>query len=144
MLWLYKEKEQLTKSNFESFQSKLINFKNKIHDKIDMLLEKNISLYIYGAGHKASTIINFLGLTDNEIAMCIDNDPNKHNKVVPIAGIPIRPIENLLVEAKKKRIGVMVLAIDHLLEVEIFLKKELEKGSYIIHLLPSLRLITAE
>ena len=44
----------------------------------------------YGAPAKATTILNYFGLTDNEIEFTLDDNLLKHNKFIPGVKIPIK------------------------------------------------------
>jgi len=132
---LRQEKDELTAPFFSALRSKIDLYRDATRDKINDLCNKGVSLYGYGGGLKASTIVNFLGLTTSQITMTIDIDPNKQNKVIPVANIPIRPRDELFYE-NTKEIGVIMLALDHLAEAEDYLKGRLRKGSLLIHVLP--------
>jgi len=136
---LKQEKDQLTLPFFSSLRLKIDSYRDTTREKINELCEKGVLLYGYGGGLKASTIVNLLGLTSSQVVMTIDIDPNKQNKVIPVANIPIRPIDELFFE-KTKEMGVIILALDHLVEVEGYLKGRLKKGSLLIHVLPEYKI----
>lgn len=141
--WKIKEMEELNSRLFSSFRHKIDKLRYDIKTKIAELIEVGeISIYGYGAGVKSSTLVNWLNLTSKEIKMVADIDPNKHNKMIPIANIPVKPVSDLFNEGEKSKIAVINLALDHTNEVEALLLRRLGKGSLIIHLIPEFKTIT--
>lgn len=63
-----------------------------------------------------------------------DSDPNKQFKNIPGTKISIKPLNEL--NAKNEKIAVIILAYDHIKEIESFLHSKLPNGSKIIKLLP--------
>lgn len=137
---LKQEKIELSSPLLKSLRMRIKSYCDFIPEKINELIENGITLYGYGGGLKASTIVNMFGFTSSQITMTFDIDPNKQNKVIPLANIPIRSIEQLFNE-KNVDIGVIILAIDHLIEVEDFLKARLKKGSLLIHIIPEYKAV---
>ena len=69
-------------------------------------------------------------------------DPNKHGKVIPVANIPIRPVSDLFEQEESGKKAVIILALDHAVEVEKLLLEKLKKNSMIIYILPEFRVVT--
>lgn len=134
--WKNKEIEELNSRSFDSFRDTINGLRDDIKTKIAELTKKKTPIYGYGGGLKASTLVNWLNLTSKEIKMIVDMDPNKHYKMIPIANIPLKPVSDLFNQGKNAKIAVIILALDHVNEVETFLLKGLEKGSLVIHPLP--------
>ena len=44
---------------------------------------------VYGAPAKATTLLNFCGLTSDDLTWCVDTTPAKQGRFIPGAGIPI-------------------------------------------------------
>lgn len=139
--WKNKEREELNSCSFNLFRDKINRLRHDIKAKIAQLRESEIPIYGYGGGIKASTLVNWLSLTSEEIKMTVDIDPNKHQKMIPIANIPIRPVADLFSEERDAKIAVIILALDHVSEVEKLLLRRLGKGSLIIYLLPEFRTV---
>jgi ABC-type Fe3+-hydroxamate transport system substrate-binding protein len=49
----------------------------------------------YGSPAKATTVLNYYGITTNELSYIIEDNKLKHNKIVPGAHIPIYSREKL-------------------------------------------------
>jgi SAM-dependent methyltransferase len=140
--WKNKEVEELSPRSFNAFRDKIDRLRRDIRSKIaELTEEKKIPIYGYGGGLKASTLVNWLNLTSKEIKMVVDIDHNKHYKMIPIANIPIKPVPSLFNLAQNAKIAVIILALDHVNEVEAILSKRLGKGSLIIHPLPEFKTI---
>ena len=139
--WKNKEVEELNSRLFSSFRDKINELRDNIKAKIAEFTEKKILIYGYGGGLKASTLVNWLNLTSKEIKMVVDVDPNKHYKMIPIANIPIKPVSGLFNQGKNAKIAVIILALDHVNEVETLLLRRLRKGSLIIRPLPEFKTI---
>ena len=128
----------LSEKNLTAFRDKLQESQSIITDKMIEFKEGDLKIVAYGGGLKASTMIHWTGLTSNEIEYVIDIDINKQNRFVPNTGIEVLPPSVLLDDAINEKIGVVVLALDHVVEVESFLRRHLQPGSKIIKLLPEL------
>jgi len=132
--WVKEERNELVSQFFKNFNNKLEFARNNILLNLKKL-PKQLPICGYGGGLKASILVNWLKLTSNNIKFVVDIDSNKHDKFIPIANIPIKPITEL----KKRKIIVIILALDHQKEILQFLRHELKSGSLIIHLLPEFR-----
>jgi len=139
--WKNKEIEELNSRSFYSFRDRINGLRDDIKTEIGQLTQKKIPIYGYGGGLKASTLVNWLNLTSKEIKMVVDMDLNKHYKMIPIANIPVKPVSDLFNQGKNAKIAVIILALDHVNEVEKLLLRRLENGSLIIHLLPEFKTI---
>lgn len=141
--WKNKEVAELSPPSFRSFRDKIDGLRRDIRSKIAELAGENkMPIYGYGGGLKASTLVNWLNLTSKEIKMVVDIDRNKHNKMVPIANIPIKPVSSLFNLAQNAKIAVIMLALDHANETEEVLSRKLGKGSLIVYLLPEFRAVS--
>ena len=49
----------------------------------------------YGAPAKATTILNYFGITDKEIEFTIDDNLLKHNKFIPETNIQIKQVNDI-------------------------------------------------
>jgi novobiocin biosynthesis protein NovU/D-mycarose 3-C-methyltransferase len=58
---------------------------------LQMLAEQNGTTAIYGAPAKATTLLNFCGLTAAELPWCVDTTEAKQGRHIPGTGIPIQP-----------------------------------------------------
>lgn len=138
--WKDREKEELNSRTFCLFRNKIRGLRKNIKAKIAQLRDEGMSICGYGGGLKASTLLNWLNLTAEEVKMVVDVDPNKQYKIIPVANIPIKPVSDLF--DGKDRKAVVMLALDHAKEVEELLLNKLRKGSLVIYLLPEYRAIT--
>jgi SAM-dependent methyltransferase len=55
----------------------------------DLLAEQSGITAVYGAPAKATTLLNFCGLTAAELPWCVDTTPAKQGRFIPGTGIPI-------------------------------------------------------
>jgi nucleoside-diphosphate-sugar epimerase/AraC-like DNA-binding protein len=78
---------------FENFQKKVENLKGNFLKNINKMSEKD-SLAGYGAPAKASTMLNFFGIT-NQIKFIIDDNKLKNKKYIPGTEIKILNKENI-------------------------------------------------
>ena len=76
-----------------------VNFENsinKIGEKLNKILKnikkQNKSIAGFGAPAKATTALNFFGIS-NEIDFIVEDNNLKHGKFVPGVKIPIKPME---------------------------------------------------
>jgi SAM-dependent methyltransferase len=140
--WKDRELRELSSQSLKSFGDKINQIIEVAQGKIAELIEQKISIYGYGGGIKAATIVNSLNLTSKEVKMVVDMDPNKHGKVIPVANIPIRPVSDLFEQEESGKKAVIILALDHAVEVEKLLLEKLKKNSMIIYILPEFRVVT--
>jgi novobiocin biosynthesis protein NovU/D-mycarose 3-C-methyltransferase len=58
---------------------------------LDLLAEQKGITAVYGAPAKATTLLNFCGLTSAELSWCVDTTAAKQGRHIPGTGIPIVP-----------------------------------------------------
>ena len=71
------------------FAKRISNAKINVNENIRKLKNDGLSLVGYGSPAKATTALNYYGITQNEIDYIIDDNPLKHNKMMPGVRIPI-------------------------------------------------------
>ncbi len=74
---------------YKKFGEKVYKIRNNVIKNIKKLKEKNKSIIGYGAPAKATTALNFFGIS-NEIEFIAEDNKLKHNKFVPGVKIPIK------------------------------------------------------
>lgn len=89
---------------------------------------------MYGAGHKATTLLHWLGLNNPDIHYAFDQDIHKQGCVLPNLKISINDVVVLLAHGNDGPISVLNMAIDHREEVDKFLTEHLTSGSQMISL----------
>lgn len=95
--FLKKEEEfGITKyETYINFASKVEQVKLNVIKNIKKLKDQGLTLVGYGSPAKATTALNYYGITSNEIDYIIDDNPLKHNKILPGVRIPIYSREKL-------------------------------------------------
>lgn len=84
------------KSRFLSFQGKVSERRREILDLIKMELSKGTKIAGYGASAKATVLLNYLGISYNDITAIADKSPIKQGKYLPGVGIPVVTPEELV------------------------------------------------
>ena len=80
----------LTKySTYLEFAKRVQNAKANVNKHIVFLKNKGLTLVGYGSPAKATTSLNYYGITSNEISYIIEDNKLKHNKILPGVKIPI-------------------------------------------------------
>jgi len=105
---MLKDEEKFGIKKFKTYQDfgkKVYRIKENIIKNLKKLKEKNNLVIGYGAPAKATTALNFFGVT-KEIDFIVEDNKLKHNKFVP--GVKI-PIKNKF-EIKDKKNTIVVLA----------------------------------
>ncbi len=74
---------------YENFGKKVYEIRKNVLKKLSELKKNSQKLIGYGAPAKATTALNFYGVTD-QIDFIVEDNPLKHNKYVPGVKIPIR------------------------------------------------------
>lgn len=75
--------------------------KNKIKSKINKIISNGSEVYIFGAGHHASSFVSINNL-NNKISFVIDDNSEKHAYCLPGSNIPI--VSSLFLKDSKKKI----------------------------------------
>ena len=74
---------------YKDFGEKVYQIRNNVRNNIKTLKENKNILIGYGAPAKATTALNFFGISD-EIEYIVEDNKLKHNKFVPGVRIPIK------------------------------------------------------
>ena len=89
---MLKEEEEFGIKNFKTYQlfaDKIYKIKENVLKNINKIKEKNKVLIGYGAPAKATTALNFFGIS-KEIDFIVEDNKLKHNKFIPGVKIPIK------------------------------------------------------
>jgi len=78
-----------TQEGYTAFAKKVYGVKEKLNQFVSEAKKEGKTISGYGAPAKATTLISFCELTDNDIDYIVDDNPLKQNMLVPGAGIPI-------------------------------------------------------
>ena len=89
----------------KNLEKKVYSIRENVRRNIKELRSKNKLVIGYGAPAKATTALNFFGVS-NEIDFIVEDNKLKHNKFVPGVKIPIKNKN----EIKNKKIRFIVLA----------------------------------
>ncbi len=92
-------------STYQKFADKIYEIRKNVVNNLDKLKKENKQIIGYGSPAKATTALNFFGVT-NQIDFIIEDNKLKHNKFVPGVKIPIFSKNKL----KKKFPQILVLA----------------------------------
>ena len=74
---------------YQKFGEKVYELRSNVRKNIKILKDKNKSIIGYGAPAKATTALNFFGIS-NEIDYIVEDNKLKHNKFIPGVLIPIK------------------------------------------------------
>ena len=105
---LLKEEEKFGIKNFQTYKNfgeKVYKIRENVLKNINKIKEKNKNIIGYGAPAKATTALNFYGISD-QIELIVEDNKLKHNKFIPGVQIPISSKINI----KGKKLSVIVLA----------------------------------
>ena len=76
-------------TTYQKFGEKVYQIRENVRKNIKNLCKKNNLIIGYGAPAKATTALNFFGIT-NEINFIVEDNKLKHNKLIPGVKIPIK------------------------------------------------------
>jgi len=105
---ILKEEEKFGIKDFKTYQNfgeKVYEIRKNVVNKIKDLKKNNKNIIGYGAPAKATTALNFFGIS-NEIDFIVEDNKLKHNKLIPGVKIPIYPKSKI----KEKNVTALVLA----------------------------------
>tara|TARA_Y100000310_G_scaffold312338_1_gene359534 strand:- start:4396 stop:6975 length:2580 start_codon:yes stop_codon:yes gene_type:complete len=77
-------------SYYEGFSSQIDTLKKNVRINMDLLKEEHKKIAGYAAPAKATTALNYFGITSKDIEYIVEDNPLKHNKFIPGTGIPIK------------------------------------------------------
>ena len=89
---MLKEEENYGIKDFKTYQKfgeKVYKIRKNVSNNLKELKKKNIKIIGFGAPAKATTALNFFGIS-KEIDFIVEDNKLKHNKFIPGAKIPIR------------------------------------------------------
>ena len=89
---MLKEEEKFGIKDFKTYQKfgeKVYKIRENVLNNIKKLKNKNASIIGYGAPAKATTALNFFGIS-KEIDFIVEDNKLKHNKFIPGVKIPIK------------------------------------------------------
>lgn len=81
---------------YVQFARKVETARNNVHNNVRKLKEQGLKIVGYGAPAKATTALNYFGLTSEEISYIVEDNNLKHGKFVPGVKIPILSKETIL------------------------------------------------
>jgi len=90
---------------YQDFGDKINKLKENVTKNISELKKNNKKIVGFGAPAKATTALNFFGISD-QIDYVVEDNQLKHNKFIPGVLIPIKPKKTL----KEKNVLILVLA----------------------------------
>ncbi len=105
---MLKEEEIFGIKDFKTYQNfgkKVYEIRANVQKNIKKLKDKNKKIIGYGAPAKATTALNFFGIS-KEIDFIVEDNKLKHNKFIPGVKIPIKSKSNI----KDKKNTLLVLA----------------------------------
>ena len=105
---ILKEEEKFGIKNFSTYQdfgNKIYEIKKNVIKNLSEIKKKSQTIIGFGAPAKATTALNFFGIS-NEIDFIVEDNKLKHNKFIPGVGIPIYSKKKI----GKKKPTVVVLA----------------------------------
>jgi quercetin dioxygenase-like cupin family protein len=100
-------------STYKIFADKILKIKKNVLNNLKILKNKSNSIIGYGAPAKATTALNFFGISE-EIDFIVEDNKLKHNKYVPGVNIPIYSKNKI----KNNKSPILVLAWNFYSEIK--------------------------
>lgn len=88
---LLHEKNILNDEAFLKFETSAYKLKSDLLALVKSISESGKSIFTYGATAKGNTLLNFVGITSDDIKFCVDSTEIKHGKFLPGSGIRVVP-----------------------------------------------------
>ena len=114
---MLKEEEEFGIKDFKTYQKfgeKVYRIRENVLENIKKMKQKNKTIIGYGAPAKATTALNFFGIS-KEIDFIVEDNKLKHNKFIPGVKIPIKNKS----EIKNKKNALLVLAWNFFEDIKI-------------------------
>lgn len=131
--------QESLKDNFDelmSFQNKVLKKRNEVRNFISRLKDSKKQIIGLGAAAKGNTLLNYCGITSDDILLIMDSAASKHGKFAPGSHIPIKPFDQNFLGGN---VEFIVLAWNLLNEFSDLLSNfSLPKSTHIDVLIPSI------
>jgi len=85
----------LESKTYKNFRNRILETKKNVLKNIEKLKDGGYTLVGYGSPAKATTTLNYYGLTNEDIKFIVEDNELKHHKFVPNTGIPVLPKSEL-------------------------------------------------
>lgn len=118
-------------NTYLTFANRVNTARSNVVNNIKELKRQGLTLVGYGAPAKATTSLNYYGITSNEIDYIVEDNILKHNKFVPGVKIPIYPKDKL---NEKLPDVIIVLAWNFFEEIKKNNKDLIDKGVKFINI----------
>ena len=81
---------------YAGMQGRAERIRDRLLDTVTQPFKHGLTgvMAVYGAPAKATTLLNFCGLTVKDLQWCLDSTPAKQGRHIPGTGIPIHPPEH--------------------------------------------------
>jgi len=117
-------------STYVDFAERVKTCKTNVIKNIKRLKDEGNTLVGYASPAKATTALNYYGITDNDISFIVEDNILKHNKIVPGTNIPIKS----KTEIKGSNIKVIILAWNFAEEIKKYNKDLIDNGIEFINI----------
>ena len=84
-----RERLVLNAHSFVRFSERASEVRMRLRKLIDDLARRGFRIYTYGATAKGNTLLNFTGLSNEQIPYCVDGTPLKQGRFLPMSNIEI-------------------------------------------------------
>lgn len=84
-----RERDFLNAAAFRRFGDRALQIRSQVRDLIGELNDRSSTIYTYGATAKGNTLLNFVGITRDQIPYCVDSTPMKHGLFLPMSNIEV-------------------------------------------------------
>ncbi len=79
----------LSAETFKRFANRTLEIRSQLNELVTQLKSAGHSISTYGATAKGNTLLNFVGLTSEQIPYCVDSTTIKQGKFLPKSGIEV-------------------------------------------------------
>lgn len=118
-------------NTYLDFANRIKITKENVNKNINELKQQGLTLVGYGAPAKATTALNYYGITSEQIDYIVEDNKLKHNKIIPGVNIPIYSKDKL---NEKLPDVIIVLAWNFFEEVKKNNAELIEKGVKFINI----------
>ena len=120
-------------NTYLKFAGRVEKSKSNVLKNIKSLKDQGLTLVGYGSPAKATTSLNYYGITTNEIDYIVEDNELKHNKILPGVKIPIYAKSKVLL-AKKLPDVIIVLAWNFFEDIKRNNKELIDRGVRFINI----------
>lgn len=124
-------------AGYEGFDERVKSVRSGLLEFLETAKKDGKTVAAYGAAAKGNTLLNYCGVTADQIAYCVDRNPAKQDTLLPGSHIPVYSVDRL---RKERPDYVLILPWNLRTEIAAQLSDLSEQGSKFVTPVPQIEI----